>query len=235
MTTGIYILKFKGTEKVYIGKSKRIEERFTKHKYLLANNKAAYKLQEAYNKYGMPLLHILIECSELELSDMENEAIEIFDSINNGFNIRNSAETGMSRYGISHPNSKYSEYQILTVLSMLTDENNTFKYISEKTKVDISTVRDISKGKSHRWLKDIAYEEYIYAMSIKCLRPSNNALKYKVTNIPIIYHPVHGEYQVDNISEFCRIYSLNKSHISGVLSGKRKSHLGWSMRPNLIK
>lgn len=235
MTIGIYILKFIGTNKVYIGQSKRIEERFTKHKYLLVNNKAAYKLQEAYKNYGLPILEILLECSEEELSDMENEAIEIFDSVNNGFNIRTSAETGANRYGITHPNSKYSEDQILVVLRLLTDQDQTFKAISEKTQVDISTIRDISKGKAHRWLKNIVPEEYTYAMSLKCSRPSSNALKYKVKTVPKMYHSIHGTYEIDNISEFCRIYNLNKSHISGVLSGKRKSHLGWIMQPNPIK
>lgn len=50
---GIYIIKNKINEKIYIGSSFNINNRFKQHKYLLMNNKHKNKyLQNAWNKYG---------------------------------------------------------------------------------------------------------------------------------------------------------------------------------------
>lgn len=63
MTCGIYIMSFKGTDKVYIGKSKSIETRANSHMFLFRKNRAPYKLQQAYNTFGNPDLEILEKCS----------------------------------------------------------------------------------------------------------------------------------------------------------------------------
>lgn len=47
MTTGIYCLKFKGTNQVYIGKSKNINVRYNIHKNSLRKGLGAKKLQKS--------------------------------------------------------------------------------------------------------------------------------------------------------------------------------------------
>lgn len=50
---GIYQIKNKTNNKIYVGSSLNIKRRFSDHRRLLKNNKHhSYKLQRAYNKYG---------------------------------------------------------------------------------------------------------------------------------------------------------------------------------------
>jgi len=86
MTIGIYKLNFKGTDKVYIGQSKNIESRFNSHISALRAGYSTKKLLEAYNSFGTPTIEILCECRIEELNDFENETIEIYNAVDNGFN-----------------------------------------------------------------------------------------------------------------------------------------------------
>jgi group I intron endonuclease len=229
MTAGIYLLRFTGTEKVYVGQSLRIEERFTKHKNKLTNGTANYKLQEAYKEYGMPILEILLPCSvEDNLDILEDEAIIIFDAVNNGFNINSKAGGGGSGLqGTAHPRSKYSEQQILLVFKYLL-EDIPFKIISEKTAVEVSTIRDISKGKSHTWIANKYPEDYACLKNMKYSRTYNSA-EYKNIVYPNILSPDNIVYKISNVSKFAKEHGLNKSHLCGVLNKVRKSHLGWKL------
>jgi group I intron endonuclease len=229
MTIGIYLLKFNGTNKVYVGQSLRIEERLTKHKYNLANNIASIKLQQAYLLYGVPYLEVLLECTlEDNLDMLENEAIEIFNSVNNGFNINSKAGGGgTGLQGDAHPNSKYSKETILTVFKNLLLDIP-FKDIAKTTGVEISTIRDISKGKSHKWLASLYSEDYECLLSLKHNRSINTA-KHKNIKYPIILSPNNTAYTISNLSEFARQHDLNKSHLCGVLNKVRKTHKGWKL------
>lgn len=229
MTTGIYLLKFNGTDKVYVGQSLRIEERLTKHKNKLINGTANYKMQEAYSKYGLPYLEVLLECGmDEDLDVLENEAIEIFDSVNNGFNINSRAGGGgTGLQGNVHPNSKYSKLQIVQVFKQLLLDIP-YKDIAENTKVDISTVRDISKGKSHRWLATEYTDDYQVLLNMIHTRVYNTA-EYKGITYPRILSPDNIAYNITNISDFAREHKLNKSHLCGVLNKLRKTHKGWKL------
>jgi hypothetical protein len=229
MTIGIYLLKFTGTNKVYVGQSLVIEERFTKHKYKLKNNLANYKLQNAFTEFGLPLLEILLECDENDYLDpLENEAIEIFDSVNNGFNINTKASGGgIGLRGETHGNSKYSSDCIKRVFKQLLLDIP-FKDISDITGVELSTIRDISKGKSHKWLADIYPEEYELLKDLKYTRIYNTA-EHKGITYPLIKNSEGSVFLVKNISSFAKEHGLNKSHLCGVLNGKRKTHLGWQL------
>lgn len=229
MTIGIYLLRFKGTDKVYVGQSLRIEERLTKHKYKLANNIASSKLQQAYSLYGAPYLEILLECTlEDNLDILENEAINIFNSVNNGFNSNSKAGGGgTGLQGIAHPNSKYSKEIIITVFKNLLIDIP-FKNIAKTTGVEISTIRDISKGKSHKWLASIYPEDYECLLSLIHNRVYNTA-KHKNIEYPPILSPDNTVHTITNLSEFAREHNLNKSHLCGVLNKLRKTHKGWSL------
>lgn len=229
MTIGIYLLRFTGTDKVYVGQSLRIEERFTKHKNRLKNGLANHKLLEAYNQFGLPSLEIILECNENDdLDILENEAIQIFNSVENGFNINTKASGGGSGLqGELHGNSKYNPNTIKTVFKKLL-LNIPFKIISESTGVEISTIRDISKGKSHKWLAKIYPEEYELLNSLKYTRTYNSA-EHKGIIYPEIKDYAGNIYFVKNVSSFAKEHGLNKSHLCGVLNGKRKTHKGWHL------
>ena len=229
MTIGIYLLKFKGTTKVYVGQSLRIEERYTKHLYKLKNNLANYKMMEAYTIYGIPDMEILLECSpDEDLDSLENEAIDIFDSVNNGLNINTKAAGGgIGLNGEAHGNSKYTS-DIIRKVFYLINQNMSFKNISKTTSVQIHTIRDISKGKAHRWLSQEFPEDYAKMVSFKGIREKNTAKDQGIL-YPEIVCPNGNIYVITNVSAFAREHGLNKSHLSGVLNKKRLSHLGWTL------
>lgn len=230
MTMGIYLLKFKGTNKVYVGQSLRIEERFTKHKLRIKTNISNYKLQDAYRLYGMPYLEIIdITKEEEDLDSLENANIELYDSVNNGFNINSKAGGGgVGLQGENHSRSLYTNNQIISVFKYLITEISSFKHIELLTKVSIHTIRDISKGKAHKWLKEYDEEAYSFMLS-KINTRTKNTLQDK--GIVAILIDSNGlEHTVTNITEFSKINKLNKSHISGVINKKRITHLGWKLK-----
>lgn len=71
MTSGIYLLNFKD-EAFYIGQSQDIETRWKQHRDKFVKGKAAEKMQNAYNQYGMPMGSILVRCHKDFLDTFEN-------------------------------------------------------------------------------------------------------------------------------------------------------------------
>ena len=72
MSKGIYLLRFKGTDKVYIGQSLNIEYRYRDH---LNPANRSQKLSEAFILYGNPTLEILCEATDDELDDLEERMV----------------------------------------------------------------------------------------------------------------------------------------------------------------
>lgn len=241
MTIGIYCLKFNRTDKVYIGQSCNIEKRFQQHLYNLKNNTATKKLQMAYNMYGIPSLLIVIESSLVELDSLEDEAIQIYNSVENGFNnysYSNQAPT--KKYGEDAGNAKYTNDQILEVFFLLIDTKYySAKEISEITQVSTSVISQMSCGAIHRWLQieyPVEYntlltkrgsrnQEVANIVSIK-LGATNQGIKY-----PKILSPDGYVFEIDNAYRFAKERGLAGNHFQEVLNGHRKSHKGWRVCP----
>lgn len=232
MTAGIYLLKFNGCKGVYVGQSLDIEQRYAKHLYRLKNNLANHKLQTAYHTYGEPyleILHILDSTCPDTLDELELMAIDIFDAVNSGFNIRSApAGGGEGLAGQYHGNAKYSDSTVIEVFNMICEPSNSFKDIANIFGVNINLVRDISKGKAHKWLQKLYPEKYLEMLDLINTR-EKNTYKDIYGFCPKLKSPTGEIVTVRNLSEFSKTHSLNKSHISGVISGKRKSHLGWTL------
>lgn len=93
MTKGIYKLTNTKDNKVYIGQSIDIENRFKDHMYLLKNNQHhAYKLQRLYNQNkNVKSFKVTFEILEVvnnedHLSVREQYYIDLYDSHHNGYN-----------------------------------------------------------------------------------------------------------------------------------------------------
>lgn len=86
--TGIYIIKNKINNKVYIGQSVRLQQRMNEHK----RNSSNPHLKNAIELYGIDnfSFDILCECKEEELDNLEIQYIKKFDSTNpdKGYNIQ---------------------------------------------------------------------------------------------------------------------------------------------------
>lgn len=84
------MIKNINNNKVYIGQSVNIENRWMHHKSELNNNKHINDyLQNAWNKYGQDSFCFIVieECLEDELNDKEIYYINKYDSMNNGYNL----------------------------------------------------------------------------------------------------------------------------------------------------
>ena len=234
MTCGIYLLRFTGTNKVYIGQSVDIEYRYKKHIQNLKNGKHNYKMLDAYSRYGLPELEILLDdLSEQELSENEKLAFSIFDSVNSGLNV--ASEPSISEVGELNPVSKYSNSDIEKVFFMLLDKSTLFSQIECFTGVSISTIRHIANLEAHSWLKDKYPNEYKILADIKTTKSrqvGKNTAKHRGIEYPALLSPEGVEYNVTNIAEFCRQHNLDSSSIAKVLKKRPKyiSHKGWKLK-----
>jgi len=100
MACGIYAIKNKINDKMYIGQSICIEKRFIRHKCNLKNKKHKnIHLQNSYNKYGIENFEYIIieECEEKDLSKKEQKWI------NSTKEIYNSQLHVIDKHGLKNP------------------------------------------------------------------------------------------------------------------------------------
>jgi len=228
MTCGVYLLKFTGTDLVYIGQSINIEDRYSTHLYNLSTGvKANKKLHAAYTLYGAPKLEILEECTIDKLSELESYYIKDFDTIDNGLNILSNTDIkGYSLPGVTNPNSKYSMEVCEAVFNEIVAGTISLLEISKTLNVHKSLVYGIAEGLAHRsWLEEKYPEKYAILLS------KQGKWKHKgVTNELFIKDPLGNVHKIStSLKEFALQYDLNSGHISSVLSGKRVQHKGWTL------
>lgn len=228
MTCGIYLLRFENTAKVYIGKSKDIENRLKSHLYKMRAGIAPTRLLEAYNLFGAPTIETVLECSEEELTRNEIDAISIFNSVENGFNT-NSEDSGKGNHntGETHHNCTVSNSKILEVFNLLIKVPvMEFKDISAITGVSYSIIADISKCENHKWLAEVYPEQYLTLVRLKNNRKSAYA---KGIDMPKLISPEGQVYDISNIRAFSREHGLLQTCLGKVLKGTAKSHKGWKL------
>lgn len=234
VTCGIYLLRFSGTERVYVGQSVDIEYRYKKHLQNLRNGKHNYKMLKAYAQYREPSLEIILaELLQEDLAINEKLAFEIFDCVNNGLNV--ASEPTIFESGDKNPASKYSNDVIEQVFNMLLDSNVTFGEIEINTGVSVSTIRHIANLESHSWLKEKYPKEYLILETIKnskVRRMGKNTAISRNIIYPTILSPEGVEYTVTNVAEFSRIHNLDSSGLAKVLKRRPQysSHKGWKLK-----
>lgn len=227
MTCGIYLLRFKDTNKVYVGQSTNIEARYKSHLNRMANEISSYKLNEAYKVYGTPSLEILNECLEHELNTFENEAIEIFNSCSEGFNSLDKADICPNLKGPLHGRSKYTVEQIEQVFNILVNDFDiSYKDISNITGVPTNRISSIRIGDTHSWLAEkfpIEYELLKTRPQYKC------SGKDRGITYPAIVSPEGLIYNITNMTKFANEHGLSQGSLGCVLRGSRKVHKGWKL------
>lgn len=225
MTTGIYILRFDNTDKVYIGQSLDIEDRFVKHRSAFNRNAAPPKLQQAFNTYGMPALEILVECGTKDLNILEKEAIEIFSAVDNGFNTLNESGNPIM-FGEKAGTAKYTNEQYILVLRLLVQKTPTLskREIEEITGISIYTIRHIAALESHCWLSEACPSEYAELVRIRQELPYYYGKQY-----PFIKSPEGKVYEITHVTNFAKEHGLLQPKLTEVLKGTRNHHKGWSL------
>lgn len=224
-------MRFNGTEGVYVGQSVNIEYRYKKHIQSLKRGTSNYKLQKAFNKFGIPNLEIIIEVPKDELNACENEAIQIFNSVNNGMNIAEYAD--IHAEGEGNPAAVYSNEDVYKVFLLLLDLSFRYKDIETLTGVSISTIRHIANCESHTWLRESYPDKYSILESYKgkLRQQATNSAKQRGIKYPPIISPSGEVFTVTNVASFSREHNLDPSSLRKVLTKAPKyiTHKGWKL------
>lgn len=113
---GVYKIKNKINNKIYVGESLNIERRWTEHITSLSNNKHhSYKLQEDWNKYGEDNFEFTVSRNvdseniprfliEFVLLVYEDSDIVKYDSIDKGYNCERTINEILSGKRLMHTN-----------------------------------------------------------------------------------------------------------------------------------
>jgi len=207
MTIGIYALYWEEQDLIYIGQSQNIEKRFKEHlRKMQYSSHTNYKVQDAFNLYGKPVLEIIEISTINNLNYLEIYWTKEFNSIDKGLNI---IEAGQVGYGYKSNNSKYSELQIIKVLRYLSNPYLSYKDIKEKTKVSTSTINNIANGTAHLWLKDrypLHYNRMVDRKSLRVGFSNRTSIYSKVVS------PIGDVYLVTQIKDFALKYNLNRKY-----------------------
>ena len=167
---GIYLIKCKVNDKVYIGQSKNIYHRFKCHLSRAFNQDChTYNtiLSRAIRKYGRDKfeLEILELCDENDLNEREVYYIALYNSTIMGYNMDLGGGTG-------NYNRIYTDNQIDNARSLIMESNLSFFEISEKLQISYTTISDINTGK-------LAYSsKYSYPLRIRARNQTRNKVVY---------------------------------------------------------
>lgn len=236
MPAGIYALYWYNKDLIYIGQAQDLHRRKLEHFRLLKNNTHTnYKVQSAYNLYGLPEF-IIIETTDISnLNSLEVFWQQEFNSINS----LDIISAGIVGRGPLANNSKYTKFKILKVFSCLYKNSfRTQKSISNRCKVEHSLVNDIYKGNTHLWLKEEYPEQYAIMQSIDYKSQAywgTNSKKYKTLMSPDRLK-LNVTESVLNLSKQIQLgyypdleIEVIRKGIGRVLSGCRQSWRGWTL------
>lgn len=232
MTVGIYKLVFSGTDKVYIGQSSILENRLNQHINKLKLGTHSIKMNSAYKEFGEPTLEVLCECTVAELNDFENETIEIYNAVDNGFNTLYNAGDFPINYGEDCANAKYSNVQIIEAFKYLLNNSNVSLYnASVALNMSYIVIRHLACGTSHNWLELEFKNEYKQLMLRNGNRKTAKSASEQGKSYPLISSPTKEIFNITNIRKFARDNNLNAGALGQVLRGKKPHHKGWKLCP----
>ena len=138
MTCGIYKIENNINHKVYIGQSKNIEKRWSRHKIAEDN----CSIHQAMKKYGVNNFSFTIieECSQDDLNDREIYWIQYYDSYNKGYNETKGGEGSLGKTIKLTPN------QVEEIQSLLIKGELTHQEIADKFSVSENMICGINTG-----------------------------------------------------------------------------------------
>lgn len=229
---GIYLLNFDNNESIYIGQSQDVESRYKRHVREMQQNKHYnYRVQSAYNNFGIPSLLILDQCSPIDLTDREMYWIDEFNSCKQGLNLRDKDESALR--GPEANSAKYTREQILKVFELLTTENISRKDIEIATGVPVGNINSIARGASHLWLKEEFPSQYLILENIKYTTIGNsNSHGAHNKKWPDLVSPDGSVYkEITNLKKFCAEHNIPYDQIHRVCAKKANSAHGWKLSP----
>ncbi len=232
--SGIYWIRNKISNKIYIGQSVNFKKRFYHHEYELNKNIHGNKyLQNEWNKYGKDNFEFLIlqKCCIEELTSLEQGYVNFFESNDRarGYNFndcvtnpflgkKHSEETkkflSESRKGELSPwfNKKHSQITINKIRQALLGH----KTLDEtKNKISKSLKERFSCQNHPNFGKKMTSEQ-------REKISQNSGQKFKLISPNKLI--VKGK----NISKFCRENKISRTGIKELIRGTYKQYKGWT-------
>lgn len=217
MCTGIYELRFSDNS-VYIGQSENVQKRLARHLYTLKQGTHHNRLvQNKYNTLGIPQTSLLEECEISLLFSKEIEYVKIVDK-NLLLNMSEPGQRTTKLCGILNGRSKYSREDILDVLFSLANSDISKKELAEFSPISYSTIRQISAGTTHLWLK----EEFPVEWDKMTGKTRKNIIhKIKAPNGDIL--------EVVSQRDFVKQHPISLSSLNKLITKKVLSVKGWTL------
>lgn len=255
MKIGIYIIKCTVNNKIYIGSSENIEQRFKNHKSMLINNKHhSIHLQRAFNKYGIKSFKkgILEECSSTVLIERENYYLNTLLKSNeyvngtsdyfikNSFNILPIAIKGYSGTHTRETILKISKSRgfdkifqidikgnIIKEYEMITDAVNDLN-INLGTIVRSLKNKTLLKSKNYGFIKK---SEYYKGIEFKKFKPWNKGKELPTNKGTVLYvYDIYGRFykKFNTIKSAAEYFNTTSAAICKKLNIERSQLTGKS-------
>lgn len=232
--TGVYKLYYKGSSNFYIGSaSQSFEKRLMVHlSELRKGSHHNTPLQRGYSKYGEESLVMepLLICSNDACIEMEILAINMLRPSYNASNVSN------TRLGVKASDELRKKLSVAKIGKTLSEEHkrNISTGVSGKIKISEEHKEKLRLLMSGRKLSTEVRNKIRYANAGK--KHSDDTKKkmsasHSCARNTNKYHFVYK----DGIEVIETVYYMNKkynlgSHVYGLISGKRKSTKGWTLK-----
>ena len=235
MSGTIYIIKNTQNDKVYIGQTLNIKERWTQHKTAARNlqnrNNAHSILYPAMRKYGIDNFYLEIledDVPNEKLNEREAYWIKYYNSVRpGGYNISSGGNIG-EQY-------KHSIYQLDKDTLEIINEFDSLVSASRDTGIYLTGIqRVLSKvlitAGGYRWCYQEKYDEYKKnpPMSSINAKKNNTTLLRKVNQIDPATEEVIKEW--NSVREAAETLNINNKSIYKVLCGANKTYKGFIWR-----
>lgn len=234
--SGIYKIKNKVNDKIYIGQSVNIYKRWCDHRYYLnSNSHQNIHLQRAWNKYGKDSFEfsVIEECLNLELDKREECYISFYNS--NDFKLGYNQTTGGENFVVTQEKKnnqieamKYMSKPILQI-SLNGDIVKEWRGIGHiKEDLDYNARNIVMCCNKKRKTSDsyiwIYKKDYCgFNLKYHVVKEKNNK-RIRVLNDSQVYESAR---ELDRLSLNIYGVKLNYRNISQVCNGNKKSHKGF--------
>lgn len=209
----IYCIHNLTTGKKYIGQTvEKLQRRVVRHFRTINETKISRTIQK-YSKYDF-VYGIIEEVDDRNLLDeREKYWIQYYDSVNNGFNIK---EGGKCARGFKQLQSSIEKRRQKLLGKTLTEEHK--QKISKAHKGKVLSKETIGKMIAYRTGRKL---------SKSCKQKISNAHSkntYELKNQNGII------LVIKNLSKFCKENNLSQSYFSRIIKGERKTYKGWTIK-----
>jgi group I intron endonuclease len=237
LNSGIYLIKNNINNKVYVGSSVNIKNRWSVHRSLLTNNKHdSIKLQNSWNKYGSEnfTFEILEFCDE-NIRQVEEQWISYFDSFYKGYNmVEYTVTPSLGKSPNQETRSKQAKakekpFSLLNPDGKLITGYNLEKFAKDNN-LHASSLHKVHKGKARYykgWTSPVYYRKKLKTGG---KGPKNSNNKYFE-----FISPEGNIVKAECLNELCRQYKLLANNMTNVYYGKQSHHKGWKqVNKNII-